>query len=302
MKEFTAIPIFISLVETLSFSRAAIKLSVSKSAVSKRITQLENDLGVRLFYRTTRKISLTQEGEQFYDYVKKSYTIACDAKENIQQSKDNPTGTIKLNVPMAFGRLHLSSIIPDFLKKYPLLKIDVTLDDKVIDMVEGSYDLAINIGKLPDSNLIARPIVQCKVVMCASPEYLHKYGTPVIPEDLNSHNCIFYSYYLAGTKWSFSSKGKKVKITPKGNFVVNNSEVILDSLISGLGICQMPTFIVGKALKHNQLIPVLKHYHLPSHSIHAVYPERKFMPLKVTLFLEYMIKKIKQKQLHWDNY
>ncbi|MCG9633376.1 LysR family transcriptional regulator [Vibrio sp. Isolate30] len=285
---FSAIPIFVAVVESGSFSAAAERLSMTKSAVSKRISTLEDNLGTRLFHRSTRKLTLTEAGEQFSDYARNSLFIAQQGINATTLHQGKPKGTLKINAPMTFSRLHLVPLLKEFLDLYPDIKVILNMDDKIVDMIEGGYDVGIRIGELKDSSLIAKKLAKCDSVVCASPEYLTEYGIPKTPSDLKDRNCIYYSLFQAGVEWTFFRDNEKSKVEPKGNFVVNNSDAIGEMLLQGLGICQMPTFIVRKYLDSGQLIEVLDDYNLPQHNIYAVYPERRHVPEKVRVFLDFL--------------
>ncbi|AZZ96199.1 LysR family transcriptional regulator [Pseudoalteromonas sp. R3] len=295
---FSAIPIFVAVVESGSFSLASERLGMTKSAVSKRISSLEDSLGTRLFHRSTRKLTLTESGEEFSDYARNSVYIAQQGITAATLNQGSPKGTLKINAPMTFSRLHLAPHLKEFLDLYPDIKIILSMDDKVVDMIEGAYDVGIRIGELKDSSLIARQLAKCKSVVCAAPEYLQRAGTPNTPHDLKDHNCIYYSLFQAGVEWTFLKAGKKLKVEPTGNFIVNNSDVICEMLLQGLGICQMPTFIVQRYLNTGQLVQVLANYDLPDHSIFAVYPERRHMPEKVKVFIDFIEKKLHS--VYWE--
>jgi len=301
MKEgFSAIPVFVAVVECGSFSSAAERLGMTKSAVSKRISVLEDSLGIRLFHRTTRKLTLTEAGERFSDYARNAYSLAQDGFAALSSYQGKPKGVLKINAPMTFSRLHLVPFIKEFLDTYPDIEVILSMDDKVVDMTEGAFDVGIRIGELKDSSLIARKLVDCKSVVCASQDYLKQYGTPQTPHDLTRHNCIYYSLFQAGVEWSFYHADKKIKVEPKGNFIVNNSDAIAEVLLQGLGICQMPTFIVSAYLSDGRLVPLLEDYNLPEHAIYAVYPERKHLPEKVKVFIEFMKNKLGTGSGYWD--
>ncbi|MCL1125099.1 LysR family transcriptional regulator [Shewanella surugensis] len=288
MNVFSAIPVFVAIVETGSFSKAAERLNSSKSAVSKRITQLETALGIRLLHRTTRSLSLTQAGQIYFDSVNEALTLANNARDAINQHQIEIQGHLRINAPMAFGRLHLAPLISTFLKKHSKVSIEMIMDDKVLDMIEHRFDLAIRIGKLPDSSLIARKLAPCDSVLCASPDYLQQHGIPDSPQALKAHNCLVYSYFQAGSEWQFNSNKGVISVQPKGNYRVNNSEALYQALLDGLGICQMPIFIVNDALKTGKLVPLLTEYSLPKHAIYAVFSARKHLPTKVSTFIDYL--------------
>lgn len=302
MKEsFSAIPVFVAVIETGSFSAAAEKLTMTKSGVSKRISSLEDSLGVRLFNRSTRKMTLTEAGEQFSDYARNVVMIAQEGISAISQYQGKPKGTLKINAPMTFSRLHIVPFLKEFLERYPDIKVILNMDDKVVEMVKGGFDVGIRIGELKDSSLIAKKLVDCKSVMCASPEYIAKFGKPNTPLEIAHHNCIYYSLFQSGIEWRFFHNGVKISVEPKGNFIVNNSDAIAEVLLQGLGICQIPTFIVHQHLANGKLVRLLEDYELPNHAIYALYPERKHLPEKVRAFIEYISEKLGNGSGYWDN-
>ncbi|CAG8999752.1 MAG: HTH-type transcriptional regulator DmlR [Candidatus Celerinatantimonas neptuna] len=288
MDNFSTIPFFIAVVETGSFSAAARKLSMTKSAVSKRISQLEADLGVRLIHRTTRKLSLTEAGQKYYEYVQAAAMLALEGKDAITQMQSQAMGMLRITVPMVFGQQHLSELIPNFLQEYPQIELQMSMDDRVVDLVGQGIDLGVRIGQLHDSSLIAVKLSPCHSVVCASPEYIRLHGQPKIPEDLVKHNCMVYSYFQGGATWLFNHANGPVRVLPRGNYRVNSSAALYDALLAGVGISQMPTFIVGPALSQGRLVSLLRDYPLPVHHIYAVYPQRRFLPGKVRLMLDYL--------------
>lgn len=298
--DFSAIPVFVAVVERGSFSSAAEKLGMTKSAVSKRISVLEDNLGVRLFNRTTRSVVLTEAGERFSDYARNVVAIANEGFSALNNLQGIPKGTLKINAPMTFTRLHIVPYIKEFLDSYPDVKVILSMDDRIVSLVDGGYDVGIRIGELENSSLIAKRIAECKSVLCASPEYLETHGTPSKPEDLSHHNCINYSLFQGGVEWTFYKDSKNLKVEPKGNFIVNNSDAISEVLLNGLGICQMPTFIVAEHLKSQRLVTFMDEYALPKHAIYAVYPERKHLPEKVRVFIEFISQKLGGGAGYWD--
>lgn len=198
--DFSAIPIFVAVVELGSFSRAAERLNITKSAVSKRITQLEQGLGARLLNRTTRQISLTEAGERYYSHVSQALSSAHQGVDAVAELQGEPQGQLKISVPMSFGIRHISPYITEFLQRYPNLRVDIQLDDQIVDIVSQGLDMAIRIDNMPNSTLIAKRLTCCKTVLCASPAYIQQYGEPTSPADLIEHNCLQYSYFRGRTK------------------------------------------------------------------------------------------------------
>jgi len=300
MEVFSAIPVFVAVVECGSFSQAGEKLGVTKSAVSKRISQLELKLGVQLLHRTTRRLSLTEAGQRYFDYARNSLMIAEEGEQAITTLQEQPQGTLRLNAPMTFSRLHLSPLIPQFLLDNPKVNLDMMMDDKVVDLIGGSFDIAIRIGKLPDSSLVAKRLAPCHSVLCASPSYLKRFLAPKTPQDLAQHNCLSYSYFQAGSEWQFNGPEGTESVIPKGNYRVNNSEALFEGLLAGMGICQMPSFIVGSAIAEGRLVTLLSEYQLPKHAIYALLPQRKHIPAKVRAFMECLQSRFDQDIPYWD--
>ncbi|HFQ5339339.1 TPA: LysR substrate-binding domain-containing protein [Vibrio vulnificus] len=299
--QFSDLPIFVSVVECGSFSSAAKQLHLTKSAVSKRINHLEDKLGSRLLNRTTRKLSLTEAGERYYEYVAQALNLARQGVDAVTELQGEPRGRLKITAPMTFGVLHVAPLISEFLSRYPKVEVDLQLEDQMVDLVAGRFDLGIRIGHLPDSNLIAKRLAPCRTVLCASPDYVSRMGSPSKPADLAQHNCLRYSYFRGGNEWLFLNQGNEYKVLPKGNFIVNNSEAIRRALLAGIGIAQMPTFIIGKELRDRKLVNLMPEYQLPQHFLYAVFPERKHMPLKVRMFIDFLNEKLGSDAPYWDS-
>lgn len=300
MEGFSAIPVFIAVVEQGGFSAAARVLGVSKSAVSKRINQLEDQLSVRLLQRTTRRISLTEAGESYYRHAQQAWQSARLAEDSVTQRQDQPHGRLRINAPMSFGRLHLAPLIPDFLAKYPDVEIDMVLDDKHVDLIDAGFDVAIRAGDLPDSSMVARKLVDCHSVVCASPEYLQRKGHPNTPADLLDHNAVIYSYSENAAQWRFLDQDGVETVEVSGNYQVNNSEALREALLKGAGVGRLPTFVAGEDIKAGRLINLLAQYQMPCKSIYAVFPERTYMPTKVRVFLNFAIECFGEEVPHWD--
>ncbi|MFV0596445.1 LysR substrate-binding domain-containing protein [Shewanella sp.] len=292
MEHFSALPIFVTVVECGSFSAAGQKLGLSKSAISKRITQLEQHLGIQLLQRTTRSLSLTDAGARYFEYIRPAVQLTQEGLDAISELQQVPKGNLRISVPMVFGRLYIAPLIAEFLKRYPNIQLQMQMDDKTTDLIAGGFDLAIRIGELPDSSLIARKIAPCVSVICASPAYLAQHGLPIVPSELTQHNCLFYSYFQDGVEWSFLSPDGMQRIQPKGNYQVNNSDAIHLACLDGLGIANLPRFIVESDLQAGRLQTLLTDYPLPEHGIYAVYPQRKYLPTKVTVLIEFLRDKL----------
>ncbi|WP_020406128.1 LysR family transcriptional regulator [Hahella ganghwensis] len=302
MDYLSDIPVFLAVVESGGFSAAGVRLDISKSAVSKRISHLESRLGVQLLHRTTRRLTLTEAGERYLAYAQQAQGLLVEGEDAITQLQGKPQGTLRINVPMVFGRLHVAPLIPAFLSAHPGIRLDMVMEDKMVDLVEGGFDMAVRIGHLPDSSLIQKRLAPCQSVLCASPDYINQFGSPSTPHDLSNHNCLSYSYFRGGSEWTFQSSVGEIRIKPEGNYQVNNSEALQSALLAGIGICQMPTFIVGPDLAAGRLKPLLEAYPLPQHAIYAVLPERKFLPAKVSTFLAFLQQHLGADIPYWDSY
>ena len=300
MDEFAAIPVFVAVVENDGFSAASRTLGVSKSAVSKRINQLENHLGVLLLHRTTRKLSLTEAGERYYEHAAQALSAAGKAEDAVAELQGEPRGKLKISSSMSFGRLHVAPLIPKFMQRYPQLQIDLVMDDRNIDLVAHGIDVAIRSGDMPDSTLVARKLAPLRQVLCASPSYIERYGMPTTPSELSQRNCILFSYSGDANEWTLNKGGMSESVLVSGNYRVNNSEAILEALREGVGIGRLPTFVAGPDLKAGNLVMILESYHIPDHIFYAVFPERQYLPAKVRVFLDFAIEYFGGDLPYWD--
>lgn len=300
MENFSAIPIFVAVVENGGFSPAARLLGISKSAVSKRITLLEEQLGVKLLHRTTRKLSLTEAGEHYYAHASVSYNAARNAEDAVAQLQGEPQGQLRINAPMSFGRLHVAPLIPEFLKRYPKININLMMDDKVVDIVAEGYDIAIRGGDLPDSSLIARKLAPLNSVLCASPGYLEQYGIPESLQHLTQHNCLQFSYSDDIKAWTFIKDGKHIEIEVSGNYRVNSSEALREAILQGTGIGRLPTFVASPDIRSGKLIQLFQDHQMSSKTIYAVFSERLYMPAKVRAFLDFSVEYFGEDVPYWE--
>ncbi|GLT20055.1 transcriptional regulator [Vibrio zhanjiangensis] len=300
MQSYTSIPIFVAVVENGSFSAAAQKLLITKSAVSKRIHLLEEELGCRLLNRTTRRLSLTEAGKQYYEYASQSLTLAQQGIDLVTELQGKPRGRLKITAPMSFGGNHIAPLLSEFLSYYPDIQVDLHLEDKMVDLVDEGFDLGVRIGHLPVSNLIAKRLTTCRSILCASNDYIQRYGEPEAPKDLRHHNCLRYTYYRGGHHWEFENATGQFNVAPQGNLAINNSEAIRKALLAGVGIAQMPTFLISKDIKLGQLQPIMTQYTLPVHAIYAVFPDKRHLPLKVRTFIDFLSQQFAPDMPYWD--
>ena len=304
MDTFNAIPVFVAVADNAGFSSAARVLGISKSAVSKRITQLEQQLGARLFNRSTRHLSLTEAGERYYQYASQANRAAQQAQDAVSELQNAPKGLLKIQLPMTIGQMHLVSFIHEFMACYPDLEVDLTLGDRPINLIEEGYDLAIRAENLNDSTLIARQLVSLDSVVCVAPEFYAQHAkTLQHPSQLAECNCLLYSYSNNENVWQFTDKSNDVhKIKVSGNYRVNNSAVLKEAIFANMGVGRLPTFIAGPAIQQGQLVALFQEYEMPSKNLYAIYPARDYLPEKVRCFLDFMIEKLGNGKPHWDKF
>ncbi|EAS44274.1 LysR family transcriptional regulator [Photobacterium profundum] len=288
MEHLDAIPYFLAVAKHESFAEAARHLDVSRSAVSKRVNQLETSLGVRLLHRTTRKVSLTEAGKHYLINAQNAYYWIQQAEDAATSRQRSPIGKLKVCVPMSFGRLKIAPLIPGFLKKYPQVEIDMVMDDRYSDIVDAGFDVAIRGGELADSSLIARKLMPSRSLICASSAYLDGKTLPTTPIDLTEHNALIYSYSAQTTEWVFEYQDHIETVAVRGNYRVNNSEAVLEGCLQGIGVGRLPDFIAKPYIDNGELIQLLSEYKMPEKNIWAVFPERTYMPVKVRIFIDYL--------------
>jgi len=283
--------IFVRVVETGGFSTAARDLSISRSAVSKQVARLEDRLGARLLNRTTRRLSPTEAGLIFYERAAMIVTEIEEAERSVTALHTEPRGTLRINAPMSFGIRHVSPAMPDFMSRHPDISVDLTLNDRVVDLVDEGYDLAIRIGRLKDSSLISRRLAPLQQIVCATPDYWARHGKPTHPKQLQDHNCLLFSYLSTGSDWLFRENGKLLSVTVSGNFRANNGDSLRTAALGGLGVVLSPSFIIDKELRSGAIEPVLQEYLNFGGGIHMVYPHNRHLSAKVRAFVDFMVER-----------
>lgn len=290
MDELKRIGVFTRVVETKSFSEAARQLGVAKSAVSKQIAQLEKEVGIRLLNRSTRSLSLTEAGEIFYRHSAEIVSRTKIALSELREYQNQPTGTLRISSPISYGTKHLVPVIKELRALYPLLKIDLLLEDRIINMVEEGVDLAIRIGWLQDSNLVAKKICESPVVVFASPGYLAQKGKPKTPEDLQQHSWIGLSILKSPLKWQFEKSGQPYNVQLQSALKSNSVEAVIALAKSGQGISALSQYAIQDNINNGTLQPILSDYQLKPSGIYAVYPHREHVPPKVRIFIDFLSK------------
>jgi len=300
MEALSDIAVFVQVVESRSFTAAAERLGLSRPAVSKYITRLEHRLQAQLLSRTTRRLNLTEVGQAFYERCRRGLSEIEAAEDEVSRLQEAPRGVLRINTPMSFGILHIAPALHDFQQHYPELSVDMNLDDRQVDLIEEGFDLAIRIAELPESSLVARRLATCKHVVCASPEYLKRHGTPRVPDDLREHNAIAYQYQDSPLVWQFlSADGNHINVPVSGTLRMNNSIALREALLAGAGITLTPSFIVGPDIQAGRLQAVLSDYRTLELSIYAVYPQRRFLAPKVRAFIDYMAERLRA-PVYWE--
>ena len=289
MDRLQAIGVFSKVVEQGSFARAAERLGISTSACSRHVSELEAHLGARLLQRTTRRLSLTESGQAFYERSVQLLADLDEAEREASASATRPRGTIKLTCPIHFGVRYVSPAICAFIAKYPEVKFDVSLSDRIVDLVEEGYDLAIRIGPAGGETVVARKLGEVRMMACAAPAYLKQHGTPRAPEDLAKHHCLTYEYLQARGTWRFSDRsGRERSVRVSGPLHSNNGELLAAAAAQGVGIAFEPDFIVEAELKAGRLVPLLESFHAPVAPIYAVFASRRHLSAKVRTFVDFL--------------
>lgn len=288
---FSELQAFIAAAQRLSFVAAADSLDVPPSIFSRRIAALEARLGVRLFHRTTRQVALTEAGHIYYRSCAHLLGDLEEADAAVSTLHASPQGTLRVHLPVTFGKLHVSPHLPELMDRFPEMSIDLTMSDHMVDLIEHRVDVAIRIGELSDSSIVARVLAPNRRVLCASPAYLERYGIPRTPADLRGHNCLNFSHLVEGDVWRFIGPDGEQAVTISGRLRANNTEVLRDAALGHCGIALLATFIVGSHLRNGDLQLVLGDFPLPPTNIHAIYPNREFVSAKVKAFVDFFAAK-----------
>ncbi len=291
MKDLNSLKVFVRVAQYLSFKEAAANLGLTPSAVSKTITRLESELGVVLLQRTTRSVGLTDEGQLFFKNCKLILGEIDQAENLLNRATLGPHGRLRIHMTEGFGRRVIMPMLSSFLQNYPMLTVSTELSDRVVDMANEGFDIDIRIGDIADSRVVARRLGQVKFVLCASAEYLKKFGMPHHPRDLDKHNCLAYSHVHTGRlrEWRFFDGDKQITKTVSGSLQANNSEALLVAAISGLGIVNVSQFIAHEAIAAGNVVPILQTFSVPGPNVHIVYLKSSSVPQKVRAFVDFLM-------------
>ena len=300
MDRFENMQSFIRVVETGSISGAADRLGIAKSAVSRRLKELEAHLGVELFHRTTRRMNLTDSGRAFYHQAVRILDDLMEAELATSQAHGELQGSLKIALPLSFGLLHLGPAISAFLQAHPQIEFDLDFNDREVDLIQEGFDLAIRIASLADSSFIARRLAPIQTVMCASPAYLKRRGAPASPTELIDHQCLVYSLIRDFETWNlYDSKNTLLAAKLRPYLKSSNGEFLRDAAIDGLGIVLIPSFLVYKEIERGDLIPLLTEYKQRQLAAYAVYPQTRHLSQRVRAFVDFLIQRFEGTP-YWD--
>jgi len=290
MRRWDAIQAFVMVVQRGNFTQAAEALGVSPSHISRRVAELESHLGTPLVYRTTRSIRLSDVGEQYYEECNRLLQGFLSAEENITQQHQEPSGLLKMTCGATFGERYIAPLLPEFLKRYPKLKVELHLSNDRVDLIRDGYDLAVRLGTMEDSSLLARRLCDRTEYICASPEYLEKHGSPHTLGELSNHNCLQGST----PSWLFSENGQRREFKVEGNWRSNSGPAVLEAVKSGLGIAQLPDYYVDTLIENGELVSLLDKYFYPFSGVWLVYPKVRQQLPRLKLLCDYLIESFEE--------
>ena len=300
MDRLAEIEALVAVIESGSFSVASVRLGVAKSVISRRVSQLEQRLGSRLLHRTTRRLSVTDAGRNFYQRALQILADLEDAEQSVSSESIGLRGMLKVAAPLSFGLAHLSNALTEFLDQHPAIEVNLDLNDRNIDLVEEGFDVAVRIGELEDSMLVARRLGISRMVTCASRAYLERHGEPLHPDELQQHTALQYSNISYKQQWNFITRaGTRLQAQPQIRMRANNGEALACAAVAGMGITTAPTFILGRYLEEGKLQRILLDFQRPSVGIFAVTPPGRLLPRRVQLFIEFLSRRFGD-QPYWD--
>lgn len=288
MDRFAELRAFVEVVRTGAFVKAADALDLSKTAISRQVGELEKRLGVRLLNRTTRRLSLTEEGQRFHEHARTLLAELEAAEADVMTRAREVTGLLRITAPLSFGIRHLAPLWPAFRARHPGATLDVTLSDRVIDLVDEGYDLAIRIARLPDSTLVSRRLASTRMVLCAAPSYLRKHRRPRHPDELSTHATLSYSYWSSGDDWQFAGPQGAASVRVRPWMHTNNGDSCRAAALAGHGIILQPSFLVGEDLRRKALIELMPEFRAVELGVYAVYPTRRFLLPRVRAMVDFL--------------
>ncbi|WP_417541853.1 LysR family transcriptional regulator [Methylophaga thalassica] len=288
MQSLDDMVIFGAVIDAGGFTAAAKQLGISTPVVSKRITALEKELGARLLFRSTRRLSLTEEGRIFYHHCRKVISVAHEAEAAVTYLNDTPRGLLRITAPVTFGSHQVAEAIPGFLDEYPEVSVEMDVSDRTVDLADEGYDIAIRLTREPPPLYVAKLLSTTHRVVCASPVYWQKFGKPKVPADLAVHQAIVYTPNPTYNHWIFEKNTEIETVEVKGRFNVNNTDAMLEAAIGGMGVIMLTSYTVDKAIASGQLEAVLEEYETPGANIYAMYLPTMYLSSKARAFIDYM--------------
>ncbi|NHN83837.1 LysR family transcriptional regulator [Acetobacter musti] len=293
MDRFAALSAFVAVVDHGGFAPAARKLGLAPSSLTRQLNALEESLGTLLMNRSTRSVTLTEAGQQYYEDCRRILDDLNTADRSVSELSGPPSGHLRVSMPVAFGRLHVAPALPAYFQQCPQMRLDIQLTDTPVNLVEDRIDIAIRLGPLNTPSLIARKLAPHRRIICASPDYIGQHGVPLVPSDLSTHQCLLFDYLTSDNSWTLSRDGKRQKVPVSGHLRANGSEVLREAAIGGAGLLLMPTWLVGPDIAAGRLVPVLKEWspspNAEEGAISAVYLANRRGSKKVASFLDFLI-------------
>lgn len=287
LDDYSSLALFARVVHHRSFSAAAREAGVAKSAVSRRVARLEATLGVRLLARTTRALTVTEEGLRVYEHAA-ALVASFRAAEDAADGQGQVRGNLRVNAPVTFGQMHLTRAIAGFVERFPEVCVDLSMEDRQVNVVEGGFDVVLRIGQLDDSGLIARKLVSDRLVVAGSPAYLTARGTPETVSDLAAHNCLHYSLVSRASEWRFRRGGKEISVPTRGNFSASDGTALREAALAGMGLVVLPSFMVAAEVRAGRLRLVLEGARRAAIGIFAVTPHRSHAPARTRAFIDFV--------------
>jgi DNA-binding transcriptional LysR family regulator len=295
MDRLDAMALFVQIAERGSLTRAAAALHTSLPSVVRTLAALEARLGVRLFNRTTRRLALTAEGQQYLVHCRRILADVADAESALGMQQQVPAGDLSVTAPLLFGQLHVTPVIGGFLERHRQVRVALTLSDQPLNLVQDGFDIAVRIGHLPDSGLVAKPVGQIRRVVCASPKYLKQAGTPARPQDLAGLECVRLTGLTPGNTWQFAERGRPVTVPVKGPFVCNQALATIDACLQGLGFGMFLSYQVQHLLARKRLRTVLEPFEPPPIPVSIVYPQARYLATRARLLIDWMSEHLRQR-------
>lgn len=283
-----ALRVFVSIVDTGSMSAACEQLDMARGQPSRYLAKLEDHLGLKLLQRTTRQQALTPDGAALYQRARQLLQLVEETELELAGHQQQVKGVLRVSAPVSFGIRHLAPLMARYKQQFPQVAVEVTLNDSTVDLVEEGFDLALRIAERLPPGLVARPLGLIPQVICASPGYLHEHAPIAGPQDLSRHDCLLYTNAASGHEWRLRRDGQQQRVRVTGDFRSNNGETLVAAACAGLGVALMPRFLVEEALARGELVTILPEWQLPEAQLHAVYPDRRWLPRRVRVFIDLM--------------